>query len=1162
MASDGSALRNIVTGVGLLLVAVLTAALAVPPFIDWSAQRNLIEARLSAALGAQVTIAGPLDVRLLPAPSIRASRVRVRAPGIALDAQRLNAEIAVAPLFQGNVRIVESTLDSARLELTRADFAPAVNAARVGIERLTLRDTVLIFAAGDGAKDFGPFDAVLSADSLAGPLKGEGFLHNDLAPIPFRFAAGEPSGGTASVRATLDAHDNAPQFDFDGKMSITSGVVSFAGRAIVLQKNAMGAMPPWRAAMNLRSDFVLTQSDAFEMRLGTEDHALNARGTMSLDDKRRTIELTSPIADLDRFRSGIEGVDMASFSRVTDALMQSIGPRALSFEWNADAAVLGGETISGTSLSWQQEAGRMGRARLSSNLPGGTKLRYDGDALLNGTFTLDVQDSSRFATWGSALVPPLAGFAPFTGTRALNLSGTVATTPSGFTIAPLHAGFAQMQFDGSATWANARASSRAGLKLDLKSQSLDTDALPELSNLRDLGSTIDLDVSVDARTANVSGPLLQRVATGALKARVLQSKDKTAIDLAVSDLAGAALKLTGENARNEAAYTLSVDAQKLAPLMPVVRPLMAPFLAEALNARASALSPAKLDLSLKSNDAGLMRLNGTGTLGPSRISIDYSPDASNREKINATLNVESADSAQLLQQFGLDLLPLRALGPGRIGAKGSGTIGAMLNVDAQVDVAGVSARFSGMASVAGEASGTISLSSRDIAPLLQASLLLPADDLNALPVVLGGTLRWNSKSFEISNLIGQAYTVPVTGSLARASNAEWIGSLSLDRLKLSSVAAFLLGTPQPATANETWPKLGFAPVASELPKAHFALGVKNLGLSDGIDASNANAQIDLEPGRIGFNIARMELGQGIASGSGALRRAGPIASLDARLNWNDVALRNSAAATRSSGTLDLSGAGTSAALLVASLNGQGRARLRETQIEQDNPATLSAIESAALQEPFDVSPARIGKLTQDVLARTPQRIDGLENDLRLVSGVLMFAPQTITNSTETVRVGAQFDLRTLNLAWDESRTLRSDVGLPLSLLISWSGPAHAPARSVDTSALVSALTTRALETETKRNEAIEADIRERAFFNRRLKSERRQDELRKEEARREEARRRAELERQKALEKEKLERATQDLITPPAIIAPRSSAPAGTVQAPPRLGDPSNLGRY
>ena len=1156
-------MRNIITGLGLLLVAVLTVALAVPPFIDWSAQRGLIEARLSAALGAQVTIAGPLDLRLLPAPSITASRVRVRAPGIALDAVRLSAEIAVAPLFKGDVRIVESTLDTARVELKPARFATSIDTARIGIERLTLRDTILTFAAEAGSTHVGPFDAVLSADSLAGPIKGEGFLHSDTTPIPFRFAAGEFSGGAASVRATLDAHDNAPQIDFDGKLNVASGPVSFAGRAILLQKNALDAAPPWRAAMNLRSDFTRAQSDALEVRLGSEDHALNARGTASLDEKSLTIELVSPIADLDRFRGGIEAVDTPLLSRVSNTIIRSIGSRALTFDWKADAAVLGGETVSGTMLSWRQSAKTPGRLSASSNLPGGAKLQFDSDVLLSGAFALDVQDSARFAAWSGALVPELSGFAALSGARTINLSGSFSRTPSGFLIVPLRASFAQMQFAGSAAWTSARAAARAGLKLDLTSDSVDLDALPELSGLRELGSSTDLDLSIDARTANVSGPLRQRVATGALKARVTQSKDKTALDLAVSDLGGSALTLTGEDVRGDGAYALSINAQKLAPLMPVVRPLIAPFFADALSTRASALSPAKLQLSLKSGPAGLTRLNGTGNLGPSRISIDYSPDAANRDTINVAFNVESSDSAQLLQQFGLDLLPLRALGPGRISAKGSGIAGQPLNVDAQADIAGVQAFFSGTASLERNASGNISVSAKDIAPLLQAGLLLPADDLNALPLVLDGTLSVDADKLEFSALNGSVNGVSVAGSVKRAANADWSGSLALERLNVSSVAALLLGPPQPANSDETWPKLSFAPVASELPDARIGLNIKSLRLSDGIDARNADARIDLAPGRIGFDITRMELSQGTASGSGTLQRAGPVASLDAHLTWSNVALRNAAAATRISGHLNLLGAGTSAALLMGSLNGQGRVQLRDTQIEHADPTALRTIEAAALQESFDVSPARIGTLAHDALARAPRRIAALESDLRLASGVLNFAPQTIANADETIRVSGQFDLRTLNLAWDEARTLRNDAGtLPVSLILSWSGPANASQRTLDTSALVSALTTRALEAETRRNAAIEADIRERAFFNRRLKSERRQDELRKEEARREEARRRAEIERQKALEKEKLERAVPDTAASPTVIAPRSSAPAGTVLAPPRLGDPSNLGRY
>ena len=66
--SLGTTLRILLTGLSLLLIVALTAALVAPYLIDWNGQRAFIEARLSAVLGQKVTIGGNIDVKLLPTP--------------------------------------------------------------------------------------------------------------------------------------------------------------------------------------------------------------------------------------------------------------------------------------------------------------------------------------------------------------------------------------------------------------------------------------------------------------------------------------------------------------------------------------------------------------------------------------------------------------------------------------------------------------------------------------------------------------------------------------------------------------------------------------------------------------------------------------------------------------------------------------------------------------------------------------------------------------------------------------------------------------------------------------------------------------------------------------------------------------------------------------
>jgi uncharacterized protein involved in outer membrane biogenesis len=70
-------LRDILTVLAAVLILVLVAALAVPPFIDWGAHRGAIDAALTRAAGAEVRTEGAIAVRLLPSPRVRVEHLHL-----------------------------------------------------------------------------------------------------------------------------------------------------------------------------------------------------------------------------------------------------------------------------------------------------------------------------------------------------------------------------------------------------------------------------------------------------------------------------------------------------------------------------------------------------------------------------------------------------------------------------------------------------------------------------------------------------------------------------------------------------------------------------------------------------------------------------------------------------------------------------------------------------------------------------------------------------------------------------------------------------------------------------------------------------------------------------------------------------------------------------
>ena len=103
-------MRDILTFLAALVIAVLTAALAVPPFVDWTAHRAAIDGAISRAIGMEVRSAGPLEIRLLPSPRLRMDRVMlgaVRPDAVSLDAMFLK-EMGVTPTAYRRARAAQN----------------------------------------------------------------------------------------------------------------------------------------------------------------------------------------------------------------------------------------------------------------------------------------------------------------------------------------------------------------------------------------------------------------------------------------------------------------------------------------------------------------------------------------------------------------------------------------------------------------------------------------------------------------------------------------------------------------------------------------------------------------------------------------------------------------------------------------------------------------------------------------------------------------------------------------------------------------------------------------------------------------------------------------------------------------------------------------------
>jgi hypothetical protein len=171
-------LLTILAGVVLLIFA---AAAAVPPLVDWSTHRAMLEGAIERAAGITIRTEGAIDLRLLPSPRIRVARMAIGQPdALSAEAHAVEAEMALTPLLGGEVRLLETRIG--RLEILLATTgdrlipSALVNEGRRrrnwAVEDLTIGELVVGTLDGRSGRkaEFLAEDVRLDGQTLVWPL--------------------------------------------------------------------------------------------------------------------------------------------------------------------------------------------------------------------------------------------------------------------------------------------------------------------------------------------------------------------------------------------------------------------------------------------------------------------------------------------------------------------------------------------------------------------------------------------------------------------------------------------------------------------------------------------------------------------------------------------------------------------------------------------------------------------------------------------------------------------------------------------------------------------------------------------------------------------------------------------------------------------------------
>src|SRR5215813_1525610 len=103
----------------IALILVLVTALVGPPFVDWGRFRTAFESEISHLTRLDVRIRGPIDVRLLPTPTLKLQQIelgRLDGPG-RVRVEALRIELALGPLMRGQFLASDVALEAPEISL-------------------------------------------------------------------------------------------------------------------------------------------------------------------------------------------------------------------------------------------------------------------------------------------------------------------------------------------------------------------------------------------------------------------------------------------------------------------------------------------------------------------------------------------------------------------------------------------------------------------------------------------------------------------------------------------------------------------------------------------------------------------------------------------------------------------------------------------------------------------------------------------------------------------------------------------------------------------------------------------------------------------------------------------------------------------------------------
>jgi uncharacterized protein involved in outer membrane biogenesis len=1099
-------------GLAIAFILALLAALIGPYFVDWNQFRPQFEAEATRIIGVPVRVAGELDARLLPAPTLRLRSVTFGGNNDLgrLRADKLDVEFSLSSLMRGEWRATELSVGGMAVDLGldargKVDLPSTAsgtfNLASLAIERLNLTGRIALHdAASRSTLELN--DIVFSGDvrSLAGAVRGDGNFTAAGTRYPFRISSGPSADGSATrLHLNIDPGERAILADLEGVLAFDNRLPKFDGAltlAVPPPKKGEAGPSPWKLIAKLKADPAGAKFDQIDASFGPEDSALKLGGVGDLRFGATPLlraVLSARQVDADK----LAGRDDAEPLRILPTLRAGLAaipqaPIPAQIEFNSDQIMLGGRPLQNIAAELQTDGRSWTFQRLELRAPGMTQLSLNGATPGAGSFSgrLSVESSDP-----DTLVAWLQGRNEVNrrSTRPLRLAGDVTIAANHLAIDKLKADIEGGAVEGRIAFVQTGASKGSRIDADLKADRLDLDAAA--SFVRALAgpqgewpeeAKLSLDIGRAISAGQEMRPFAAKLGYGPTELSLEQ--------LRFGQSSGVTTEASGSFDRTKATGKLALksSANSLRDLTALLEPI-----APALRARFDAI-PAlpgatrlKLDLSLDKNaehadrsdaravlDLDTPQLKATATLAAQApVAAVNSIDIEKLRNSDFTLEtkVSTPQAGALTALLGLDRMVAAGEGASQIEGRLSGTWRRPLQLNAKLGGGGLDADAQGsieLSTPEPKASFNLRVRNANLAPLFGTS----PTDKSAQNVSLSSRVNLSGNRLTFDDLDGTASSSHLRGHLAMTLDQEKSvdGEVGLDTLDLGPALALAIGAagrdaaePLSAGLVNGWRgRIAFQALRGSLPG-----GIEMRPFSGTIRSDGQSLALDALKGGVGGGEMTASLDARNGANGLALNAHLDLTNVDAAsLRYRDLALPKG----RASMQMTLTTQGRSVSALTGALAGNGTVTLNAAEISGLNPRAFEiAIRASDGGQVSDDN--RLRQLVEPALSAGPIAVASAQIAFTIRDGRLRVGatPLEAKNARAIVSGGYDIPADQADIRASLTPIMTGLSGAPPEIQLFAAGPPDRLSRTVDLTPLSSWLAVRTIDRETRRLDAIE-----------------------------------------------------------------------------------------